>query len=295
MRSRSVWAAALLALTVTGAQATADTKPVIDENLRMAALRAVFPQMKIARWAAKRIALSLPKRNSPSNWPEASDALTKEPIYQVSGKGMNEIERCASEHMGLETFSQDREVRLRLFRWPGRAETELVVLVQYEFLNAAPAGSCSSIPMLAHLVASGATWLVRDQYLLDTTHHSSVHRVELLDIDGSGIPALIVESDFGGGGTSGATLQVFDLRAKTFNQILKTVSRLYGDEATYTQVLNVARTRAAHAKRFHITKTAYAGNGTWFPKPRVSHPIYERGFGVDDDYKARQLFLGPPE
>jgi len=62
------------------------------------------------------------------------------------------------------------------------------------------------------LKRTGEHWAVCDQYLLETAHHESLQRAELLDVVGDGVADLVVESSYGSAGMVGSILQVFDLR-----------------------------------------------------------------------------------
>jgi hypothetical protein len=227
-----------------------------------------------------------------NSWPEHPsqrersypDALADENVYRVVGKATNAAERTASQDLSTGRFSDARHVRLRLFQWPGESGSGLLAVLQYDFPGVNPAGSCWSIGLLVRLVKNAATWEPRDKYLLDTVHHSSLQRIELLDLAGNGGNELVIESNFGGAGTVGSGLQVFDLSHGRIEEVLHENSRLeYMEEEGYSQVLDIERTRQDHAQRFCVTKTALFEKGEWFNPPRISHPCYKRGDGIDQD------------
>ena len=238
-----------------------------------------------------------PRREKRPNPPRPTypDAFAQEPVYRVTGPPTNGAERCAAEDLLTRTFSTVREVRLKVFPWPGKPNTDLLVAVQYKFLNAHPAGACWSIGLLVRLARNSETSQRRESYLLETQHHTSIQRVELLDIAATGLPELVVESDFGGVGTVGSTLQVFRLADGRFDEILNTQSRLEAQtDAGYIQELDIRATRAERGQRFRLKKTTYFENDTWFPKPRVSHLYLHRGAGVDKaSQRFRQQLLTP--
>jgi hypothetical protein len=216
--------------------------PVSDESLRLTALRAVFPGMQVLVDRGRKI------DNSGPGWP---DALAREVVYRVVGKAMNDAERGASEDLRSRTFSSTRQVRFKLFRWPNENEAGLLAVLQYDFSGANPALGCLSIGRLVHLVRNAAYWRRGDEYLLNTSHHSSLERIELPDLTGHGASELVIESDFGGAGTAGSTLQVFDLSHGRFEEVLNTDSRLqYFDQDSFTQVLDLRRTMRNHGQRF---------------------------------------------
>jgi hypothetical protein len=142
--------------------------------------------------------------------------------------------------------------------------------------------SCPSIGLPVHLVGNAGNWTPRHEYLLDTTHHFSLRRIEVLDLTGDGVDQHVIESEFGGAGTSGSSLQVFDLSRGRFDQSLHTESVLqYEKHDWYTQTLDIGRTLQSHGRQFCCSKTIRVEKGKWFNPPRVAHPCYKRGDGVD--------------
>ena len=223
------------------------------------------------------------------------DALAGEQGYRVVGKATNEIESCASEDIVVGGFSDTRQVRFRLFRWPAEGDSGLLVVLQYEFLGANHSLACSSIGLLVHLRRNAADWRVTDQYLLNTVHHFSLQRIQLLDLTGDGVDELVIDSDAGGAGTADSSLQVFDLTGGHFEEVLNTMSRMeQEDQAGYTQVLDVNRTRQSNGSLFCVTKTTLFEKGKWLSPQRVTRPCYKRGDGVDaKEIKDRNKLLGP--
>jgi hypothetical protein len=136
---------------------------------------------------------------------------------------------------------------------------------------------------------------VRSQYLLESAHHSSLQKCELLDLIGDGVDELVVESDWGGAGTAGSSLQVFDLSHGSFEEVLNTQSRLeYMDLDRFTQVLNIGRTRQSNGRQVCVSKTTMFEGGKPFEPPRITYPCYNRGYGIDaEDVKARNELLAP--
>src|SRR5271165_2124413 len=143
-------------LFLVAAIALADTAPVADENLRIAALHAIFPGMQIALASGQRI---------DDSWPQVSpDALAGENVYRVTGQAMNEAEKEASEHLITGRSSRTRLVRFQIFPWP--VSKELLAVLQYKFEEAVPSMACPSIGMLVKLAPVEGNWEVRDPYLL---------------------------------------------------------------------------------------------------------------------------------
>jgi hypothetical protein len=85
----------------------------------------------------------------------------------------------------------------------------------------------------------------------------------------------VIESDFGGAGVAGSTLQIFDLSHGRFKELLSDNSRLQdGLEEGYTQVLDLERTRQSKGRRFCVTKALIFEKGKWFEPPRITHSCY---------------------
>ena len=147
--------------------------------------------------------------------------------------------------------------------------------------------SCPSIGLLVHLVRNAANWKLSNEYLLETVHHHSLQRIDLLDLTGHGVDELVIESNFGGPGTAGSSLQVFDLSHGRFEERLNTYSRLESeDQEWYTQLLDIGRTMQSRGQRLCCSKTILCEKGKCFSPPRFVHPCYKRGDGVDSS-KAR--------
>jgi hypothetical protein len=287
-------AAAFCAAAIGGSA----SQPVSDEPLRLAALTAIFPKTQVSIDRGKRIDNSWPAKPEPGELSFfAPDTLKDETVYRVIGKARNQAETEASQDIVTRRSSNTRQVRFRLFRWPNENAAGLLAVLQYDFSGANPAMSCPSLGLLVRLVRnSSAKWELRDEYLLETVHHSSLQRIELLDLTRDGVDDLVIESDFGGAGTRGSNLQVFDLSHARFDELLHTNSRLqYIDQDYYKQVLDTGRTLQSHGQRFCFSKTILIEKGKWFRPPRVARPCYKRGDGIDAwQAEYRKIMLAPP-
>jgi hypothetical protein len=257
------------------------SQPISDEALRIVAVQAVFPQMQVSVDPAKKIDdSSLATKPSELSFP---DALAGEIVYRVVGKAMNKAESWASDDViNPGRFSNAREVRFKLFRWPNEGTDGLLAVLQYDFPGANPAMSCPSIGLLIHLARKAANWELRDEYLLETVHHHSMQGIKMLDLTGDGTDELVIESDFGGAGVSASSMQVFDLSHGHFQELLSTESELAdSDQEGFTQTLDIGATVRSNGQRFCFTKTTLFEKGKWFKSPQVSHPCYKRGYLVD--------------
>jgi hypothetical protein len=253
--------AALLLLVVCG-------MAVADEGLDRSVLSAIFPGAKIEHAGHS---------------------------YVATGPTTSWIERCASEVMLDGKFSDRRLVELQVFEWPGESTGGLAAVVQYEFEGARPAGSCWSIGLLAHLRKQADGWQVKERYLLDNMHHASIPSARMVDLAGTGIPDLVVESDGGGAGVGDTNLHIFDLSSGAFHELLHVYSFLADqDQEGYSQTLDIARTRQSHGAQFCFVKTLKFDHGVMFPKPKISHPCYKPGEGINPKETAeRNAMLKP--
>jgi hypothetical protein len=259
------------------------SEPIADDATQSEILKAIFPKMTVQVVAGRSVNESWrpSDRRKDLYFP---DALVPETVYRVSGPPTGETEHCAAENMVTGTFSRIRELRMRLYPWPGAADgnSELLAILQYKFLNASPAGSCWSIARLLHLSRREGAWHMTLDFLLDTTHHNAINGIELADLDGDRVEEFVVESDSGGGGILGSDLVVFSVKDGGFLQWLNVPSRLHewiDLESQYTQVLDVPRTVAEGARRFCFTKTVFAAESRWLPHPRTTHPCYPKFTG----------------
>lgn len=257
--------------------------PIAEEGLRSEVLRAAFPKMAVQLVDGRSINESWrpSDRRREFFFP---DVLATDKVYRVSGPPGRDIERCASENIETETFSKTRELRMRLYLWPGAADSgsEVLAILQYKFLKAVPPGSCLSIARLLHLRKRESAWRVTGAFLMDTTHHTSLNGIDLVDLDGDGIDELVIESNSGGGGMLGSDFVVFSLKEGGFRQWLNVPSRLHQwieKEDEYVQVLDVPRTVSQGAKRFCFTKTVFAADGQWLQRPSSTRPCYLRSTG----------------
>jgi hypothetical protein len=267
-------AAALYAAAIHGET----RQPISDEGLRILALRATFTGMEVSIGQGKRIDEAPPEKPKPGEI-ASHDALADEPVYRVIGKTTNKAETWASEDIIAGRFSNTRQVRFRLFRWPNANADEFLAVLQYDFAGANPAMSCPSIGLLVHLVRNAANWELRDEYLLETVHHHSIQGIEMLDLTGDGVDELVIESDFGGAGVWGSSMQVFDLSHGQFQELLNTNSELEdSDQEGFTQTLDIGATLRSHGQRFCFSKTTLFEKGKRFKSPIVSHPCYKRGY-----------------
>ncbi len=204
------------------------------------------------------------------------DVFAKEKMYRVVGAAATDIERCAAEDVNGKPSSRTREVRLRLFRWPG-SKTDFLVVAQYAFVGAIPPGACTSIARLARLTKAGAEYKVLVDYQLETEHHFALQSIDLVDLNCDGAPELIVESDNSVGGRVHSQLTVFSLARGRFSLQLLVKSRAYSfviEEPVFIQKLDVPATQKLVGKKYCFMKKLYSENGLPLIPARTTSPCY---------------------
>lgn len=266
--------AATFSLLLCGALLVArGAQPVKDETKRISVLSAIFPGMQIT--PGDPYPQSKPRSGELIVFP---DALAGQRVYRVVGTPSGEAENCASEDVATSKRSDVRELRFLMYPWPGG--TGLLAVVQYDFKfnEGGPAGSCWSVGRILHLTGRDNSWQITSSVEISAQHHAGLQRIELADFDGDGSDELLVESDWGGAGTVGSSFQVFSLRGGHFERWLGITSKQEsGMDGSFTQVLDLKRTRAAKGMQFCFTRTDLGAEGELFRHPRVSKPCYPRG------------------
>lgn len=267
---------------VGASAALSATKPITDESVRMDALRAVFPKTTISLVAGRPI---------DDSWSPAGhskefmfpDALATEKVYRIVGPASGPAEHCAASDVTNDSsFSKIREVRFEVFRWPEAADSSsLLAVFQYKFRGAGPPLSCPSIARLARVTNTRGKWLESAGFDLDTTHHTSIQRIELTSLAGHYSQGLLIESDGGGAGVAGTNLAVFFLSGGKFNQWLNVPSRVYSSAGgdSFVQTLDLPSAIQHNAERFCFRKIMFAKNGLWLSQPIETHPCYPRFTG----------------
>jgi hypothetical protein len=267
----------LLALFFVSRAPAAD--PITDEALRLKVLAAIFPDGEIER-IERRIDSSMRLDTRP---PLAfPDALALVPAYHVPGAPQDERERCAAQDQVGRSTSSQRELRLRLFPWPGATRGELLAVVQYRFVDAKPVASCASLAGLFRLSPTPKGWNVVDRFPLDSNRHHHLEGLRFLSLTGEPEPELVVESDAGDGVRFQSDLHILMLVHGRFQELLNVPSRFHlnvqGDQ--WSQKLDQARTLAQQGEQFCFEKTVWAAGHRRFDVPQVSYPCYSRGTGV---------------
>jgi len=257
------------------------TEPIADESLRMQVLQAVFSKTTISLAVGRSIngSWSLPEHPKEFLFP---DALATEKVYRVVGAASSRAEDCAASDVTNDSsISQIREVRFRVFRWPGTGDSSsLLAVLQYAFPEANPPQACPSIARVSRVMNSRGKWRQSAGFDLDTTHHTSIQRIDLVNLAGGHSQQLLIESNWGGAGVVGTNLAIFSLSLGRFDQWLNVASRLYsvgGD--SFVQTLDLPKTREQNAERFCFRNITFAQDGRWLLQPVKSRPCYPRFTG----------------
>jgi hypothetical protein len=255
--------------------------PIFAEDLRLQALASIFPGMEVERISQRTEDSSLRIQN---RWRLVfPDALVAEQLYRVTGPPLNQQERCAAEDMLNRKTMNSREVRFRVFPWPGSARNkEILAIVQYRFDGAKPSASCTSIAALFRLAPAGKNWEIEERYLFDTAKHHHLEGIQLTRVTGAADEELVIESDSGDGNRFASDLRVFNLAQGHFLELLNVPSRIYIalKAEAWTQDLDIPRTLTQQGDRFCFVKTVYAAEQRWLVTPLVTKPCYARGEGV---------------
>jgi hypothetical protein len=269
-------------LVIACASISRGAELVTDEVTRLKVLEAMFPGMSITATPTRHLDDSekFPAGKVTLDFP---DALKGEMVYQITGAPASDNERCASEDVLQEhARSSVREARFKAYKV---AETDFVAVAQYKFVGANPAMACPSIARIVRVGSQNGVLKVSSEFDPDTTHHWSVQRIETAPLAGDASDYLLVESNAGGAGTIDSELYLFDLSAQKLWPVLATDARLSASiekEDLFVQHLDVARTRSRRGSRFCFTTTTYVEEDKTFNPPKVTHPCYRRGEGVDD-------------
>ena len=270
---------------------------VTAESFRREVLQALFPKAKISVLPDRTIdrSWSPPGHGTEFRFP---DALASEMVYRAVGPIADKVERCAaSDDVEGTVISDIRELRFQVFAWPQAkdARSDVLVVLQYEFVGANPPASCPSIGRIAHIVKRNGRWQRLADFVFDTTHHSMFERIQLLDLEGAQVQELVIESDSGGAGVAESNLVVFSLERGDFYQLLNVPSRVYGtsqgtqEEQQFVQVLDIPKTANEQAKRFCFVKTTFAAGDEWLAEPRRTAPCYPKFTGSS----AREVLITP--
>jgi hypothetical protein len=253
---------------------------VTDESIRLAALAAAFPGATIAPAPPVKVAPK-PKDSKGVDVAELvgfRDAFESEREYLINAPPSDDLERCAAEDLGSDKISDVRRLKARFYR---TSADVAVLIAQYAFEAAAPAGACWSIARLFLMARQEAAWIVQDSYTMPTHHHSAIQDVRLLAPVG-GSQRLLVEADVGGAGTVATALQILEITQRHFLKVLNITGRtvFFTDEA-FKLDMDTARYVDEKGARFCFQRTTFVVNGHWFTPPSVTLECFNPG--TDND------------
>lgn len=121
--------------------------------------------------------------------------------------------------------------------------------------------------------------------MLDTEHHNQFESIRLIPLSDANSEELVIESDAGerGGDRFGSYLHVLNLTFGRFEELVTVPTKMHviSHAETWTQTLDVPKTRARFGEEFCFVKIVYAAEHLWFPTPEVSGPCYPRGYGLE--------------
>jgi hypothetical protein len=254
---------------------------VTDEATRLKVVAAMFPGMSIT-------ATDKSFKGSPGQTRfgpvvlSYTDPFAGETIYRVTGAPRTGNENCASQDVASLSRSFVRELMVRVYLFGMR---DYIAVAQYSFIGVSPAGACWSIAQIAFITNHNAALQLSSAFEPNTTHHAAVNRIEFPSLAGEASQQLLIESDVGGGDFTGSDLFVFDLSNRRLAPILETLA--FSSDWTkeepevFTQSLDLSRTRSLHGRQFCFTKTTYVVDDGKVSPPKITHPCYRRGEGVE--------------
>jgi hypothetical protein len=190
----------------------------------------------------------------------------------VTGPATNEAEKQAADQLLTHQPSNTRLVRFQVFHGPD--STGLLAVLQYKFEDALPSMDCPSIGLVAQLDKAAGDWQVRNRYLVETSHHTTLQTIRMLNVTGEGADQLVIESDFGGADMWGTNLMIFKLDSK-LELVFETTSQIMhrGDDM-FTQVIDIPRTVEQQGRAVCFIKTTMFEDGKLFNPARVTNPCY---------------------
>lgn len=235
-------------------------------------LNAIFPQAHVL------LTQDFGPKSSVSTNSRNPNAFGASPVYRVIAVPHGRHELCAaSDVVNDQHVSDERQVQIRIFSLP--QSPDLVSVMQYRFLTADPPMSCPSLARVDYLRHTAGRLYDTGHVFLDSTHHSAVYSIRMLDLDSNGTRELVVESNSGGSCQTESDLIVFSFTAGCIRRVLDVPSRLetcLPVDSEYVQELDVPRTIRAHGSKFCFTKRTYVENGRRLEEPRVSRLCYPR-------------------
>jgi hypothetical protein len=271
-----------LLLTLLTAATAFGSEPIAGEPLRLKVLAAIFPEMEIERVDRRINSAWRLDTNPPLAFPDAFAFL---PAYRVTGAAQGDRERCTAQDLVKRTSSSDREVRFRLYPWPGAWRGELLAIVQYRFIGAVPPADCPSLAELFRMKPQGQDWKIDDRFPLAADRHNHLEGVQFVHLTGEPEEELAIESDSGDASEFRSDLHILLLAHGRFQELLNVPSRLHikGPGDQWTQTLDQARTAEKRGTEFCFEKTVWAAAHRRFLVPTVTHPCYPRGTGTKSE------------
>jgi hypothetical protein len=242
----------------------------VPDDIRI--LNAIFPQAHIL------LKQDLGLKSSSSTNPQSPDVFGGSPVYRVITAPHGKDELCAaSDVVDQQRLSDERQVQIRVFSLP--QSPDLVSVMQYRFVKANPPMSCPSLARVDYLQRTAGRFSDTGHVFLDSTHHSAIENLRLLDLDGDGKRELVVKSNSGGACQTESDLVVFSFTTGYIRRVLNVPSRFetcVPADSEYVQELDVPRTVRTHGTNFCFTKKTYVENGNRLEAPNISYPCYPR-------------------
>jgi hypothetical protein len=258
------WTLVFAAVCVPGGSA------VVPQDTRVEILKAMFPKSDVEVVKDQRL-----KRPSADEDSSHKDVFQSDPVYSVTAPALGKDEICAaSDVLNEHRISDHRELRFRVF-WLSKVSA-VFSIAQYAFVGANPPGACPSLARVDYLRTVGSQWVDVGHAFLDSTHHTAIQSVQLLDLHGADQQELHVESNFGGACATGSDLTIFAVVGGHLKQVLSVPLRFetcYPSRSRYEQKLDVERTIRSRDK-YCFSKKTYIKGAKRFNPPITTFPCY---------------------
>ena len=284
------WASVFSAYVLLGGAVCDAAQLVTDEATNLQVLRLIFPGMRTS---------VLSKRQGEKPWPVTDplgrvvallkDGLERGKEFSVVGPVSKEEKDSASDLRDYQHRSDQRYVRMAVFRWrASTGEPFLVAVLNYSFRNANPPRCCRALGRIVLL--SNNAGRVLDSFEKVPYAFTMFTSLQFLKVDVSGSEKLMIGADFSGVGTVGINSAVFEVSHQKLAQVLAvTTMVLYEAEIEapdiHTLTLDEQRTLLAHGKEFFFVKKTYASLKQVFETPRMETVSFPVGTGVPVDWQ----------
>jgi hypothetical protein len=287
--SRYTTGLGVLGYVFLGGAACNAAQLVTDEATNLKVLRLIFPGMRTS---------VVSKRKSEKPWPVTDplgrvialvkDGLERGKDFTVVGPVSKEEEGPASDLRDYQHRSDQRYVRMEVFRWSSSTgEPFLVAVLNYTFRNANPPRCCRALGRIVLL--SNDAGRVLDSFDKVPYAFTMFTSLQFLNVNISGSEKLMIGADFSGAGTVGINSAVFEVSHEKLNPVLSVTTMVLSeadveDSDIHTLTLDEQRTLLTNGKEFFFVKKTYASGKQVFQTPRIETISFPVATGIPVDW-----------